>query len=83
VDNSSQGGIFVGVDLATGRLLPQAKRFFKHGGDVHASHPDTGFRFAGFEVPHFPQVLATAEGATAHVPHELIGWDIAVTEPAR
>jgi hypothetical protein len=80
VDNASQGGIFVGVDLETGRLLPFARRFFKHGGDVHAAHPDTGFRFDGFEIPHFRSVLATAEKATAHVPHPLIGWDVAVTE---
>jgi Sugar-transfer associated ATP-grasp len=80
VDNASQGGIFVGVDLATGRLFPQARRFFKHGGDVHAAHPDTGFRFEGTEVPRYAEVLAAAEGAAAHVPHDLIGWDVAVTE---
>ena len=47
---------------------------------MYATHPDTGFRFAGFEVPYFPEVLAAAKNAAAHVPHELIGWDIAVTE---
>jgi hypothetical protein len=80
VDNASQGGIFVGVDLGTGRLFPQALRFFKHGGDVHAAHPDTGFRFEGTEVPRFPEILAAAEGVAALVPHDLIGWDVAVTE---
>jgi hypothetical protein len=80
VDNASQGGIFVGVDLATGRLFPQARRFFKYGGDVHAAHPDTGFRFEGAAVPRFREALAAAEGAAAHVPHDLIGWDVAVTE---
>jgi Sugar-transfer associated ATP-grasp len=80
VDNVSQGGIFVGVDLETGRLLPFARKLFKRGGDVHATHPDTGFRFEGFEVPHFREVLATAENATVQAPHPLIGWDLAVTE---
>ena len=80
VDNASQGGVFVGVELETGRLLPSAHRFFKYGGGVYATHPDTGFRFAGFEVPFFPEVLMAAKNAAAHVPHELVGWDIAVTE---
>ena len=80
VDNASQGGIFVGAELGTGRLFPQARRFFKHGGDVHAAHPDTGFRFEGADVPRYPEVLAAAEGAAALVPHDLIGWDVAVTE---
>jgi hypothetical protein len=80
VDNASQGGIFVGVDLATGRLFPQARRLFKHGGDVHAVHPDTGFRFEGAEIPRFPEVLTVAERAAAQLPHDLVGWDIAVTE---
>jgi hypothetical protein len=80
VDNASQGGIFVGVDLETGRLLPLARRFFKLGGDVHATHPDTGFRFAGFELPYFGDALAIAGRAAAQVSHEVVGWDLAVTE---
>ncbi|HEX2524840.1 MAG TPA: sugar-transfer associated ATP-grasp domain-containing protein [Geminicoccus sp.] len=80
VDNASQGGIFVGLDLKTGKLFPQAREFFKHGGKVYDKHPDTGFRFEGAQVPGFPGVLATAESAAVHVPLELIGWDIAVTE---
>ena len=76
VDNASQGGVFVGVELETGRLLPLAHRFFKHGGRVYATH----FRFARFEIPLFPEVLMAAEKAAAHVPHELVGWDIAVTK---
>ena len=56
VDNASLGGVFVGIDLETGRLRPVARRFFKQGGDVYATHPDTGFRFDGFEIPHFRAV---------------------------
>ena len=36
VDNASAGGIFVGIDLATGRLRREAKQFFQFGGQVHA-----------------------------------------------
>lgn len=80
VDNASQGGIFVGADLATGRLLPLAKQFLEHGGRVWATHPDTGFRFAGFELPQFEAVLDRAVAAAAHLPHEVVGWDFAITE---
>ena len=80
VDNASQGGIFVGIDVETGRLRPLARRFFKHGGDVHAMHPDTGFRFEGFEIPHFPAARATAVKAATRVPHPLVGWDLAITQ---
>ena len=79
VDNASQGGIFVGIDLETGRLRSLARRLFKQGGDVHTTHPDTGFRFEGFEIPHFGAALATAVKAATHVPHPLVGWDLAVT----
>jgi hypothetical protein len=79
VDNASQGGLFVGIDLATGALRPQGHRFFKHGGDVVAAHPDTGFPFAGAVIPCFDRVLAMVEDAAVEVPHELIGWDVAVT----
>lgn len=80
VDNASQGGLFVGIDLATGALHPVGHRFFKHGGDVVEAHPDTGCRFEGAVIPWFDRVLALVEAAADAVPHELIGWDIAVTE---
>jgi Sugar-transfer associated ATP-grasp len=80
VDNASAGGIYVGIDLATGRLLPEAKQHFRFGGQVHAAHPDTGFRFDGFELPHFRAVLAAAVAAADRLPHELVGWDFAVAQ---
>jgi hypothetical protein len=80
VDNASRGGIFVGVDQATGRLFAEGRRFLRFGGDAFAVHPDTGFRFEGFELPYFGAALATARAAGAHLPHALIGWDIAIAE---
>ena len=79
VDNASQGGLFVGVDLATGVLHPNGHRFFKHGGDVVRVHPDTGYRFEGTVLPSFDRVLALVEDAAVQIAHKLIGWDIAVT----
>ncbi|HEX2527575.1 MAG TPA: sugar-transfer associated ATP-grasp domain-containing protein [Geminicoccus sp.] len=81
VDNASQGGIAVGIDLETGRLLRLARQFFEYGGKVCAAHPDTGFRFEGFEVPHLQMAVSVAQQAAADLSHPLIGWDLAVTGP--
>ena len=80
VDNASNGGMFIGVDLESGRLASYARQFFAFGGNMHTNHPDTGFRFDGFTVPHFQAALATVKTAAAYLPYRLVGWDIAITE---
>jgi hypothetical protein len=79
VDNASRGGIFVGIDLPTGRLKPSAMKFFEYGGATYATHPDTGFRFDGFELPQFQDILTLAGRAAAELSYELVGWDLAIT----
>lgn len=79
VDNSSRGGLFVGVDLDTGRLRPMARRFFGQGGGQFDRHPDTGFEFAGFEIPMFREAIELAEAAMRAIPSPLIGWDVGIT----
>ncbi len=79
VDNSSRGGLFAGVDLDTGRLRPLARRFFGKGGGQFDRHPDTGFRFDGFEIPMFEEAIELAEAAMRAIPSPLIGWDVGIT----
>jgi hypothetical protein len=43
-------------------------------------YTDTGYEFAGFEVPYFMEALDTVKTAAAILPHRLVGWDIAITE---
>ena len=80
IDNSSQGGVFIGVDLETGRLRRQARRFFDKGGGLFDTHPDTGFHFEGFQVPFFEEAIDVAEKAMHAIPSPLIGWDVGITE---
>ena len=51
VDNWAAGGIAVGLGVATGRLLKQGIYAPGMGGGT-TSHPETGFVFEGFKVPH-------------------------------
>ncbi len=79
VDNWAVGGIAVGVNLDTGRLMPRG--IFGPGkGGAAFSHPDTGAVFDGFEIPCFKEAVALARRLHPFfygLPS--IGWDIAVT----
>src|SRR5690606_899382 len=77
VDNWSAGGVAVGVDHRSGRLMECA---FDKRGHRFERHPDTQFRFAGYEVPFWPQVLQMAEEVQRGLDfYRLIGVDVAVT----
>jgi hypothetical protein len=77
VDNWSAGGVAVGVDHRTGRLMDTA--WYKDGTRCHA-HPDTGFRFEGFQVPFWDEVLALAKRVQRGLAfYRLIGIDVALT----
>lgn len=53
--NLHQGGVGVGVDLATGHTTHAL-----HGGDAPLFHPDTDAPLVGVRVPHWPTLLALA-----------------------
>lgn len=77
VDNWSAGGVAVGVEVTHGRLMDTA--FDKLGNDFTV-HPDSGFRFSGFQLPWWPQCLDVARRIqTALSFHRLIGIDVAIT----
>ena len=80
IDNVSSGGLFAALDLATGKLVLPARKYFKSGGGLYTSHPDTGRTFADFTVPFFRDVLDIAIECCRHLPYKLVGWDIAVSE---
>ena len=67
------------VDIETGRIKAEA---FDQDMTRYATHPLTGVRFEGFEVPLWPQVLDTVRAAARKaygLPQcHWIGWDLAV-----
>lgn len=76
-DNFDSGGVLTMLDLETGRMLSGAmnKRYVWHD-----THPETGKRFEGFQVPHWQKALALCEKAASMAPEAYyIGWDLAIT----
>lgn len=79
VDNGSSGGIFIGMDLASGRLRKHAYRLLEHGGERFTKHPDTHVVFAGYAIPHLAEARSLVERAAALTPDlRFTGWDVAV-----
>lgn len=77
VDNWSAGGVAVGVDHRTGRLMETA--YYKDGTRCLA-HPDTGFRFGGYPLPFWDEILELAKKVQRGLSfYRLIGIDVAIT----
>lgn len=82
VDNWDKGAVAVGVDLETGTLMRTGWRKNKfadqHGFDTH---PDTGIRFEGYQLPFWQESKALiCKAAKVFEPLRSLGWDVALTE---
>jgi len=79
VDNCAKGGIFVGIDLNTGKLMKKGIVKPPHGMIVY-QHPDNGVVFEGFEIPFFKEAVEMAKELHSKLYRvHSIGWDIAIT----
>lgn len=79
VDNISQGGCFVGVDFEKGCLRSEGHRLLEYGGETCKTHPATGYRFEGFEIPFFREAKSlVTRAALVTAANRLVGWDIAI-----
>lgn len=78
-DNWDRGGLSVAIDPETGKpgvgvLKP------KYGGERMETHPDSGVRFAGQIIPHWPEVRELCIHAARVTPNlRSIVWDVVVT----
>lgn len=80
VDNCAKGGVFVGIDLNTGRLLKRGIIKPPYGTTVF-QHPDSKVVFEGFEIPYFKEALAMAKELHSKLYRiHSVGWDIAITQ---
>jgi hypothetical protein len=82
VDNISQGGCMLPIDIETGQLRKKGfgtlKRF---GVTLPERHPVTHKVFEGFKIPYFHEVKELAVKAAAFTPClRLVGWDIGIGE---
>lgn len=78
VDNTSQGGIAVGINLETGELMKYGFYKPKFGGKVEV-HPDSHITFSSFRIPHIKEAEQKAILLHSMLPGiHSIGWDIAI-----
>ena len=80
VDNWAKGGIIVGVDMNTGKLLKTG--FIKPPyGTTVTEHPDNGLVFETFQIPFFKEAVEMAKELHSKLYRiHSIGWDIAISE---
>ena len=76
-DNSGQGGVICRVDEKTGKICSVATDDYFN---VYETHPDTGIRFEGYQLPMVQEAVAFARKAALVVPQIChVGWDVAIT----
>lgn len=80
VDNTSQGGLCVGINYETAHLKQWG--FYKpQFGRKTERHPDSGIVFIDFEIPYLQEALNQAIYFHSMLPGiQSIGWDIAIGE---
>jgi len=77
VDNGGSGGIFVGVDYETGKLIGNG---IDEEGIVYACHPESGIVFDGYQLPNWDEVKKLANVISNKIENAAyIGWDLACT----
>lgn len=79
VDNTSLGGLSVGIDQGSGKLKRIGYRDMEFGGQELEKHPDTGFIFENFKIPYFEDACELVKSANRQIPNGFVGWDVAIT----
>lgn len=79
LDNITQGGYGIGINLNDGTLKKYGYCYPKYGIKPLTAHPVTGTVFEGFEIPFFDQVKELVINAAKVLPGlRLVGWDVAI-----
>ncbi len=77
VDNVDQGGMAAPIDLETGVITSVGAN---KKGDRYETHPLTGTRIPGFQIPYWEEAKAMCLAAMRVVPQlRFVAWDVAVT----
>lgn len=80
VDNTTRGGLAIGINLETGYLKQFG--FYKPSYGLKVEeHPDSHIRFADFQIPFFEEAKRQAVYFHSMLPGmHSVGWDIAIGE---
>lgn len=79
VDNTSQGGVAVGFNLATGRLNEYGLQKPQFGLRLD-THPNSGIKFSDYTIPFIKEAVEQAKYFHSFLDLHSIGWDIAIGE---
>ncbi len=78
VDNAGAGGILAAVDPNSGTVIADAA---DEAGNLYTLHPDTGFKFKGFQIPRWDELYSTVSECAKAFPNiRMIGWDMALSD---
>lgn len=79
VDNGQAGGLLAGIDVDTGRIIPNG--CCDEFGQRYDVHPDNGLKLSEFVYPDWEQMIELCKEAARQIPEaRWIGWDTAHTE---
>ncbi len=77
VDNFHQGGVGVRIDTEKGKLIGNA--LSKDLEEVE-THPATGVKFDGFEIPYWEEIKKmVCDAAMVNPEVKVVGWDVAIS----
>jgi hypothetical protein len=77
IDNASTGGMFIKIDMESGRVGDYAITM-KY--EKLLEHPDTNFKFHHFIIPQWTEIRKLAETSAEKLPLFVhLGWDIALS----
>ncbi len=79
VDNAGQGGVFVSVDVNTGRIITEA---FDELGHHYQQHPDSGVVFKGYQIPQWGELINLVKETHKALPSEqtYVAFDFALSD---
>lgn len=77
LDNAHAGGMFIAVSddgILHKEAFTEFRKSFTH-------HPDTGLKFEGYQIEHFPKVIEAAKKMHRSIPQVgCINWDFTIDE---
>ncbi len=78
IDNISSGGMYCPIDVETGVIIGPG---CDYNVNTYVTHPDTGVKLEGIQIPKWDEVKALVNEATkVHPELALLGWDVAISE---
>ena len=78
VDNLHSGGMFAPIDLDTGKISAPG---YDKNQRTFDTHPLTGVKLVGFQIPYWEDSKALCLKAATRVPQmRYIGWDVGLTD---